>query len=290
VKELRPLKDSSRSLLSRALLGAARRDGLPAEARARALKALGIGAGVAVAGGVGHAAASLASQGGGATAGAAATTTATTAKLTSLVLLKWIGACALGASAVVSIGYVARPPKPSVSEPARSIPERGTSPATGGVAAETRDLNPSPNAVDVPPEKVQGSSPVLSRPPPAASSADPRAGVYAPPPSLVEISSTTPPVTEGRPSAIAAELDALNTVRAALAAKDAERALRLLDEFEAKTPVSPLREEAAVLRVESLLLAGRLTEARSAAEAFVARYPKSPYLERVRRAMGDTAR
>ena len=289
MKELRPLKDSSRSPLSRALLGAARHDGLPADARGRALKALGIGVGVVAAGGVGHAAANLASQGGGATAGAAATTTATTAKVSSLVLLKWIGACVLGASAVVSVGYVARHPEPSVSKPASSIAERDGTPATGAVAAQTRDSNPLPKPIEPPPESARGSSPVPSRPPPASSS-NPRAGVSTPPSSPVEPSATTPPVIESRPSAIAAELDALNTVRAALAAKDAGRALRLLDEFEAKTPASPLREESAVLRVESLLLSGRVAEARSAAEAFEARYPGSPYLERVRRAIAETAR
>jgi hypothetical protein len=279
VKEQKPLKDSSHSPLSRALLRAAHRDGLPEGARTRALQALGLGTGLAALGAATSRAAASSLGSATATGGAGATT----AKATGLVLLKWAGACAIGAAALGSAGYVVHrsmspvAPTPRVEETARGT-GGPASPVTRPVTATTVSVSPSPG--------VQAEVKTEPAPnPPLAPISTSRSAIL-PPSAPIEKGQDgmSPPGEESRPSAIAADLDALNSVRGALAAHDSGRALALLDTFEAKRPESPLREEAAALRIEALGAAGRTAEARTLARAFEARYAASPYLDRVHRA------
>ena len=74
----------------------------------------------------------------------------------------------------------------------------------------------------------------------------------------------------------------LQAVRQLVDASQADRALAALDQYDASYGKGMLAEEAAVLRVEALLLAGNRTEARRSVELFERRHPTSSYLPRVR--------
>jgi hypothetical protein len=78
------------------------------------------------------------------------------------------------------------------------------------------------------------------------------------------------------------QLEALGAIRATLARGESSRALVLIDDFAARYPSSPMAEEAWVLRIDALSLAGRRFEAASLAESFLHEYPTSAYGERVR--------
>lgn len=281
MKELRPLKDSSRSAASRALLHAARRDALPEGARARAIGALGIGTGVAAAG--------------------AATTTA--AKASTVLLAKWIAIGAVGAvTAAASVGYVvpyvvhrATAQAASIHEPpivaaVGAAPPIRTLPAHVAVASvDTIPLPPAPVQAFAPVEPSRPKDPQIAfvRAPPTA--ATPVKSKPTEDTTLAASSSApeSPPASAAseRPDSLSIQLETLSRVRGALSGHDASHALVLLDAFAQRNPSSSLAEEATVLRVEALSGAGRATEARALAESFSARHPASPYLDRVRQAM-----
>ncbi len=118
-----------------------------------------------------------------------------------------------------------------------------------------------------------------------------------PTPPLKKTTTTTSAVPPGAPSVNAStttttvatttapwELSKLEAARAALARGDAAKTLLLVDEHAAAAPQSPLREEGAALRVLALAALERQDEAIAAASAFMARYPKSLFGPRVRRA------
>ena len=76
-------------------------------------------------------------------------------------------------------------------------------------------------------------------------------------------------------------LQELRVIRRALAEHAPLRALTLLEAFVARYPSSSLLEEASVLRFDALVALGR-SQARREGEAFLQRYPRSAYAERVR--------
>jgi outer membrane protein assembly factor BamD (BamD/ComL family) len=82
---------------------------------------------------------------------------------------------------------------------------------------------------------------------------------------------------------IALEISAVDTARTALRAGDAAGALAELDRYEGKFGRSgSLAPEAAVLRIEALLVRGDRARAKALADAFLAAHPKSPLAARVR--------
>jgi hypothetical protein len=80
---------------------------------------------------------------------------------------------------------------------------------------------------------------------------------------------------------LAAELDLLRRARGAYRQRDFSGALRLVAEHDRRFPQGHLAEEREALRVRSLAEAGRAAEARQAAAAFAARFPRSVLLSRV---------
>jgi outer membrane protein assembly factor BamD (BamD/ComL family) len=70
----------------------------------------------------------------------------------------------------------------------------------------------------------------------------------------------------------------VETGRSALGRGDWASALAALDKHAREFPHGRLAEERDVLRVQALALGGRTDEARTRAEAFRARYPKSVFL------------
>jgi hypothetical protein len=80
---------------------------------------------------------------------------------------------------------------------------------------------------------------------------------------------------------LAAELDLLRRARGAYRQRDFSGALRLVAEHDRRFSQGHLAEEREALRVRSLAGAGRAAEARRAAAAFAARFPRSVLLSRV---------
>jgi hypothetical protein len=75
--------------------------------------------------------------------------------------------------------------------------------------------------------------------------------------------------------------EALDRVRALLAVGDAERALVRLGEYDRRYAGGPLREEAMLLRIESLVRRGDRDTAAGLARRFLKVYPSSVHVERV---------
>jgi outer membrane protein assembly factor BamD (BamD/ComL family) len=68
----------------------------------------------------------------------------------------------------------------------------------------------------------------------------------------------------------------------ALKDRDPQGALSALDEHDAAFPAGAYAEEAAVVRIEALVAAGDRPKAQRVADAFLRRFPESPYAQRVR--------
>ena len=82
----------------------------------------------------------------------------------------------------------------------------------------------------------------------------------------------------------------LASARAAIGSGDAELALERLDEHAIRFPRGVLVQERRAARVLALCASGRASEARAAAEAFIAENPRSPLVSSVRRACSATVR
>jgi hypothetical protein len=80
---------------------------------------------------------------------------------------------------------------------------------------------------------------------------------------------------------LTAELDLLQRAHGAYTRRDFSVALTLVGEHARRFPRSQLAEQREALRVRSLAGAGRADEARAAAAAFAARFPRSVLLPRV---------
>jgi outer membrane protein assembly factor BamD (BamD/ComL family) len=94
------------------------------------------------------------------------------------------------------------------------------------------------------------------------------------------VPNTVSPVTPELPS-LAEESRELGTVQAALGAKDASRALQLLDAQDRRFHGGNLTQERSASRVIALCIAGRISEADLAKSRFVTAYPGSPWLRRI---------
>jgi hypothetical protein len=84
-----------------------------------------------------------------------------------------------------------------------------------------------------------------------------------------------PPRRQPMSDDLAAELDLLRAVHAALRARQADRALVLLDRYDRTVRAGPLDEEAQAARVAALCQLGRQTDARGALARFAAWWPGS---------------
>jgi RNA polymerase sigma-70 factor (ECF subfamily) len=129
---------------------------------------------------------------------------------------------------------------------------------SGNVAVEEAPRTPNvPDAVSNPPA---ASAVVLSARPPRVAS---------------------PPASGDRKPDVEAELALLRDARSALSAGDPRRALELTDAHARAFPHGVLAEERRATRIVALCSLGRVTEGRREAQAFVARAPDSPLVERV---------
>jgi hypothetical protein len=154
----------------------------------------------------------------------------------------------------------------------------------------------------------EGPPPASTRPAPVSQAA-PRPAVEAPAsemtPQVAPVPSVAPtrsaarsatrsasprgaraPATDGT---IDGEMSLLKEAQAAGADGNWQRALRLLDEYAVRFPSGRLADVRAVARLTALCKLGQTTMARSEAERFLARYPNSPFTDRVKRVCAPTA-
>lgn len=145
-----------------------------------------------------------------------------------------------------------------------------------------------------PAEKVapatSATSVVSASPPLPAPSAPPSAERSSELQSEVKPAPPVPSVTQRRLAGAGAELAAqialVDAARAELAGGGAQRALKLVDQYQARYPSGAFRPEVSAVKVEALMKLGRTVEARALAERFLAAHGPSPLAERVARLAG----
>jgi hypothetical protein len=83
------------------------------------------------------------------------------------------------------------------------------------------------------------------------------------------------------------EIRLLDRARASMGAAAPDRALSTLDEYRKRFPRGSFQQEATVLRIEALALAGQRPAAAAGARRFIATHPSSPHLDRLRTIAGS---
>jgi hypothetical protein len=185
---------------------------------------------------------------------------ATVYKLGALVLV------AIG-GALVTWQRTSTPPTPApVPAVEARLAEAPSEPAR--LAAPT-----APSSVDMPclPVEALPSSTAASVPAPERTE-------RVPPPHAPEVRAATP--------ARAVEFALIQRAQDALPS-DPSRALAIADEHARTFPNGQLVQEREVMAVEALARLGRKAEARERANAALARFPRTPYVPRLQRALGE---
>lgn len=242
-----------------ALIASGKDDAMDPRARERLLASLG----VAAAGTVGAAAATK-------LATAATHSVAPAAKgWLALATLRWVGV-GLASSALVGAGATA-----ALHEREEM---RGPQALTVAARAATK-ARALPRIAPPAPADPAPAEPLARQPeaPPEAT----RAGdTPAPRPALAEAPRA---VERPRASSLASELSSLESLRALSHAGRHEEVLAGLDAHDRRFPAGSFREEAVVLRADALVGAGRATDARSLARAWLTEHPRSVHAARLRR-------
>jgi hypothetical protein len=242
MKDPRPLMIETDSDEVRALLRSAEVDEPPNGAMRRVLTRAGVGMAIAAA--------------------TTSTTAVSAAKLSPVIVGKWLAVVAVvGASAVGAV-HVARPWTSSMlaSQPAAKIAnvarETPTAPAIEPIepASTVGDLSALPVAAPV---AAPAATPSRARKASPAASAD-----------------------------ITGEISVITLVRGALDQGDARGALGALDRYQQDYPHGTLAPEATVLRIEALQMGGDRSRAKVLGESFLKAHPKSPHAQRVRSLLG----
>jgi hypothetical protein len=308
VAKLVPLLREGADDVERMLLASARQDGPPdTAARDRTLEAAKAASRTAAVAG----------------AGAALGRWLAALKISTSVSLAVGGvgvAVALGGAALVSGrgSIVARHVSSTAEGPAHplaappSLPTQGPSPAEApraGVPARRQERDDSPRRVE--PAKTPRLHPSTPRAHSGVSHdhgpnvvptegmdvpAEARAASVAPEarapeatsvtsaPSTSAVSSSTAPAPPE--ASLRREAALLEAVRESLAGSQLDRALVLLDDYDARFATGVLSEESAVLRIEALVAAGRRAAADAKLTEFARRYPASSYGPRLRALAG----
>lgn len=246
------------------LLGAARDDAPSAESFERAAKRLGLvgavvatstlGSATAAGATAANAGAATGSIGAAAGTGLGAAAASTGAVAGGSLIAKIVGVAVVGVAIGTGVVVAARAPAaPLVAPPVASAgplpsPVVVTPPSAIALAAEVASVEPAPEPTK--PEKPSA---------PPKTSAD---------------------------SALRDELALLDSARGAIARGDTAAALAALGQHGQRFPRGYLGSEAAVLRVEALVKAGRRAEADAEGDRLLAREPNGPQAQRVRSLLG----
>ncbi len=136
-----------------------------------------------------------------------------------------------------------------------------------------------PPAPPVPSEPVEEASPPPRTVPSSSLARRPEPRVAGPPPA--QSSAEAPPAPSGA-SQLQAEMENLALLRVA----DPQQALALADEGQRRFPSGVYVQERETLAISALVRLGRRGEAEARARAFVAAYPRSHFVERIRELTG----
>ncbi len=237
MSELRRWSEEGATAGELSFLDASRSERAPTDARARALKALGISAVVT------------------STVTVTTTASATTATTAGLTLLAKIAGISLLGGGIVAGGLMIR----------------GLHFAPSGPTAVPSSV------VVAPSERAQTSEPPAREPPPATSL--PAASVPAAP--ATGRASARPARAAPADDRLSQEVVALERAHRALASRDPDAALRMLDRYGAQFPGGALSSEATVLRVQALLARGDRAGAQTLADSYSAAHRDSPYARRI---------
>jgi hypothetical protein len=219
--------------------------------------------------------------GGSAAKGGAAAATGASSTAGSLGALKAIGIVVLGLGFAGGIGVALQggSSKNSAVAPVQPAPTaiaeapKADAPAAVPAPEATTDLAQAPVPSPAANAPAQASRAVAAKPAaPAVAASDPTPS--AQPEAQPE---------EGR--SVKDETAHLASMRSA-AHSDPARALAMAAEGNARFPKGIFGQEREVIAIQSLAALGRRDEARTRAEAFLARHPKSPFGETLRRVTG----
>src|SRR5262249_26953315 len=106
-------------------------------------------------------------------------------------------------------------------------------------------------------------------------------------PSAAPATNAPPTRAAARAASLEPEMAAIDHARAALASGDAPRCLRELEAYHRDFPRGVLGQEALVLRIAALVLAGDRAKARSLAGPFLRAHPNGPYARRIHAVLRD---
>lgn len=164
---------------------------------------------------------------------------------------------ALGLAGVALVGAFALMERGSASLPAPA--SRQMSAPAPPVEAE---VAPAPAAVSAAPHAVVATPPAVERPTPARA---PRADT-----------------TRAAPEDLSEQMRLIETARARVASGEPQAALEALDGYSARFPRGSFGQEASVLRIRALDRAGDSARASALAKSFLARFPNSPHVARLK--------
>jgi hypothetical protein len=203
-----------------------------------------------------------------ATSGLAATSLTATAaggplaKAGAIAALKWLGVAGIVTFGAVGAALTLRDPAPS-------------SPAHHEDETRAHGFPAQPSA---PPRPFAPPAPTLAP--------DPIVPIPIAPALPAPFVPAPAPARSGAGASIRDEVATLERARSVLASGEPALALSILDDYVSAFPHPTMASEAAVLRIEALVRAGDRSAARSAAHAFLVKYPLSPYGARVRSVVG----
>ena len=155
--------------------------------------------------------------------------------------------------------------------------------AIWGTRSISSSLSPSSSHSATPRVSASTAPPALSAVLPENAASAPEASPSVAPTAQAPRSRSTGAVAD-----IQEQIALLDAARAAVASGSAGRALELVRQYQAKYPTGSFRPEATALKIEALVKSGRLEEAKSLAQRFVAEHRGTPLADRVSRLIGAT--
>jgi hypothetical protein len=270
------LLEESGDDFERALLRSSRVDEPAPRAAARVAAALGVGSAIV--------------SGASTASGTGATLGVTAGKAGAWVVAKWVGfGIVAGGVTVAGLQLARTASKGSPVEhaehaehaalaPPPAAQHNGPDTRAGEVA--TPAIAPEPASVHAQPERARGADAVRQPAHAPAAAAEPSAARFD------DLAAPVASAPRTSPASIAGEVSALDRARNAIAARKPADALAALDEYE-RGGSRMLAQEAAVLRVEALLLAGNRAGAAALARRLVEAEPQSPHAPRWREIAGQ---
>jgi TolA-binding protein len=200
---------------------------------------------------------------------AKAATTAAAKKTATLAIVKWLAVGVTGTALVAG-----------ATKTAIVIHEEST-------RAEHAAHAPPPPTVSAPSARsIPSPTPVLASPPPSVDvgdlPADPSAVVAVVPPSPGVRTTAAKPAASPAARPISEELRLIDRARTALSSNDVAAADAALSQHAREFPGGTFAEEAKVLRIDALAKKGDRARAATAAKAYLASHPDSPYADRLR--------